>query len=366
LPQHVLGKNCEHMKIIINRDQYLELEKLHLGVFFPLSGFMTELEFESCVHHLKLPEGAIFPIPIVFDISKQLLGEAQKASTWDLYFEEKLVGKLFPTSFYTPQKELVAEKVFGTKDLSHPGVKHLFEMGDIFVGGQIELIKRPQFEFSQYELSPEETKAYFKKMGWKKVAGFQTRNAPHRAHEYLQRVALEVTDGLLIQPLVGKKKPGDFAPEAVLKGYEALIKNYYPEDRVKLSILSTVMRYAGPREALFHAIIRRNYGCTHFVVGRDHAGVGNFYDLYAAHKLVKKYEDQIGIEILALNGPYLCHKCDSIVTSKTCKHQITSPESTFEISGTYIRKQLQEVSDVDTKIIRPEVLEALKGMNPFI
>lgn len=354
------------MKLSINRDQYLELEKLSLNVFSPLDGFMDEEDFHSCVYEFKLKNGEFFPLPIVFDVSKSEAEEMKKFKEVELFYEAELVGKIIPTSYYMPDRLKAVKEIFLTDEDKHPGVKHFLDLKEVFVGGRVELIKRCRFEFQEYEMTPLETKAYFKEMGWKKVVGFQTRNAPHRAHEYLQRIALEVADGLLIQPLVGKKKSGDFTPEAVLKGYDALVKHYFPPKRVKLSILSTVMRYAGPREAVFHAIIRKNYGCTHFIVGRDHAGVGNYYDEYAAHRMVERFQDKLGIEILKLNGPYLCLKCDSITTSNSCRHKELDPVHVFEISGTYVRKQLQGEGDVDRRIIRPEVLDALKGINPFI
>lgn len=354
------------MRLNINRDQYLELEKLALGVFSPLSGFMGEGDFHSCVYDFKLKSGEFFPLPIVFDVSRAEAEEMKKYSEVELFYQSEFVGKIYPDSYFMPDRATVAKEIFQTAEDKHPGVRYFYDLKEVFVGGRVELIKRCRFEFQDYEMTPCETKAYFKDLGWKKIVGFQTRNAPHRAHEYLQRIALEVADGLLIQPLVGKKKEGDFTPEAVLKGYRALIENYFPPDRVKLSILSTVMRYAGPREALFHAIIRKNYGCTHFIVGRDHAGVGSYYKEYAAHSLVDRFQDKLGIEILKLNGPYLCLMCDSITTSNSCRHKEFSPEHVFEISGTYVRKQLMGNGDVDRRIIRPEVLDALKGINPFI
>ena len=353
-------------KIIINPDQYLEVEKLALGVFSPLKGFMDEDEFYSCVNRMRLHDGTLFSIPIVFAVDKSHVTKIQIGEKIELCFQGECVAYLLPSSIYRPNKECACEKIFGTTDKNHPGISYYYLMGAYFIGGEVELLKRPQFPFSQYDLTPEETKAYFAKMGWKTIVGFQTRNVPHNAHEYLQKVALEIVDGILIQPLVGKKKNGDFTPEAIIAGYEALIKNYYPHERVKLAILSTVMRYAGPREAIFHALIRKNYGCTHFIIGRDHAGVGNYYDKYAGHRLAEQFADELGISIFRLSGPYLCINCGSIVTSKTCPHELTAPTSCIEISGTMIRRELLEAKKLDKRIIRPEVVAALKGIEILI
>ena len=352
--------------IEITRDQYLEVEKLSLGVFAPLKGFMGEKDFLSCVETMRLSSGEVFTIPIVFDVNEEVSKKLQNQTSVDLTFDNIVIGTLFPNEIYKPNKEAAIGKIFGTIDPSHPGIKHFLGLNQYFVGGTVTLIKRPQFEFSQYEMTPDETKAYFKSQGWKTIVGFQTRNVPHRAHEYLQKVALEHVDGILIQPLVGKKKAGDYTPEAVIHGYDALIKNYFPKNRAKLAILSTVMRYAGPREAVFHAIIRKNYGCTHFIIGRDHAGVGNFYDKYAGHDLVSQFEDELGIKIFKLCGPFYCAKCDGAVTEKTCPHFTTEPEVCTEISGTMMRKMISENSHVDKKFMREEVIAALQGINVFI
>lgn len=354
------------INIDINRDQYLELEKLSLGVFAPLKGFMDEKDFISCVNNMRLASGEVFTIPIVFDADAEIATQIKNVTYANLNFEGNTVGKLFPLDVYKPQKEDYIEKIFGTKDSSHPGIKHFLALKEYFIGGTVELLKRPDFEFSKYELTPEETKNYFKSQNWKTIVGFQTRNVPHRAHEYLQKVALEHVDGIFIQPLVGKKKPGDYTPAAVIRGYEALIQNYYPQHRAKLGILSTVMRYAGPREAVFHAIIRKNYGCTHFIIGRDHAGVGNFYDKYAGHDLVSQFEDELGIKIFKLCGPFYCYKCDGTVTEKTCPHFLNEPEVCTEISGTMMRKMISEHGNVDRKFMREEVVAALSDIEVFI
>lgn len=354
------------MRLNINVDQFLEIEKLCLGVFLPLRRFMHQDDFHSCTDRMRLSSGEVFTIPIFLDVSCEEANQLKDDASAELFFEGKKVARIKVDSIYRPDKEKVCLSVFGTTDLAHPGVAYYRNCGEFFIGGDVEMYERPNFEFSNYELTPAEMKSYFSSQGWKNVVGFQTRNIPHNAHEYLQKIALEVVDGILIQPIVGKKKKGDFTPNAIIAGYNALIKNYYPENRVKLAVLSTIMRYAGPREAIFHAIIRRNYGCTHFIVGRDHAGVGSYYDKYAGHRLAEKFESEIGIQILKLNGPYLCNHCGGIVTSKTCPHQSQDSNACFEISGSYIREQLRSGTMIDAKVIRPEVVNALKGLKVFI
>jgi len=355
------------MTLEISKDHYLELEKLALGVFAPLKGFMGEEDFHSCVNDYRLASGAVFPVPILFDIVESDHTKISRLASVDLFFEGKKVGTLFPQSFFrVADKTVVAKKIFGTDSLDHPGVKNFLATKEYFVGGPVEMHVRPQFEFAKYEFTPQETREYFKSMNWNTIVGFQTRNVPHRAHEYLQKVALETVDGLLIQPLVGKKKNGDYQPAAVIAGYEALIKYYYPGNRVKLAVLSTVMRYAGPREAIFHALIRANYGCTHFVVGRDHAGVGGFYGKYQAHELITRFESELPIKIIKLSGPYYCKACESIATEKTCPHFVSAPDECIEISGTLMRKMIRDGAAVDKRFMRPEVVQALQNIEIFI
>ena len=353
-------------EIIINRRQYLELEKIALGAFAPLSGFMDEAEFRSVVERMRLPTGEVFPLPVVLDLTADQARQLDGASRISLVFEGSEVGNISPTSAYSCDKLAVSEKVFGTQDPRHPGVAHFLTMGSIFLGGSVQLVRRALFEFSQYELTPEETRAFFCDRAWHTIVGFQTRNVPHRAHEYLLRLALEYADGLFIQPLVGRKKRGDYHPLAILSGYRALIDNFLPSNRVLFGILSTAMRYAGPREALFHAIIRRNYGCTHFIVGRDHAGVGNYYQEYEAQELTRQFENELGIQIMRMSGPFYCEVCDGIVTERTCQHIVTAPKRTRKISGTEVREMLLQGGAIPREVMRPEVVASLAQSPLFI
>jgi sulfate adenylyltransferase len=353
-------------ELSLTERQYLEFEKIALGAFAPLSGFMNEDEFVGVVHHLRLPNGQLFPLPVVLDLSADQVASVTGSQSVTLLFDDQEVGELRPESVFRCDKVEVARKVYGTDDVAHPGVAHFLRMGDTFVGGEVRLRSRVRFDFSEYELTPAETRAHFEAHGFKTVAGFQTRNVPHRAHEYLQRLALEHCDSLFIQPLVGSKKPGDYLPSAILAGYRVLIDEFLPADRVLLGVLSTAMRYAGPREALFHAIIRRNYGCTHFVVGRDHAGVGNYYRLYEAHELTRRYERELGISILRFSGPFYCRRCDGIVTQRHCPHIDTDPNAVTQISGTSIRAMLSKGTSVRPELLRPEVAMGVKGLPLFI
>jgi len=355
------------MIIEINADQYLEIEKLCLGVFYPLKTFMSKNDFISCVDNMRLADGQVFPIPIVLDLDKELAMRFEKEANVELFFQGQHVADITPTSAYTVDKRDACLKVFGTLDHNHPGVSYFLNLKDYFVSGDIILHIRPQFSFSRYELTPVEMKKEINLRGWKKIVGFQTRNIPHRAHEYLQKVALEHADGILIQPIVGFKKIGDFVPDAVIASYETLIGNYYPKNRVMFAVLSTVMRYAGPREAIFHAIVRKNYGCTDFIIGRDHAGVGNFYDKYAAHDLATKLENELGIRIMKLSGPYYCKLCDGIVTEKTCPHLSTDPSVCHDISGTDIRSSLAYGSNINPNFVRESVIKTVSNIEePFV
>lgn len=349
----------------LNRDQYLEFEKIGLGAFSPLEGFMNEDAFIAVVDNMRLPDGAPFPLPVVLDISRADAERLRGRPQINLSFGGVEVGTLSPESLFTCDKEAVAQKVYGTTDPAHPGVAHFMNMGEWFVGGKIELKKRAVLNFSDDELTPVETKALFVERGWKSIVGFQTRNVPHRAHEHLQRIALDMVDGIFIQPLVGRKKRGDYTPDAILAGYRALIDGFYRKDCVLLGILSTSMRYAGPREAVFHAIVRRNYGCTHFIVGRDHAGVGNYYEKYAAHDLTRQFDGELGIEIMRLHGPYFCRICDGTVTEHTCPHS-EDPMAISQISGSDMRAILLEGQRPDPNLMRPEIVEKLKNVPLFI
>ncbi len=353
-------------ELALSKFQYLELEKIGFGAFAPLDGFMNEDEVGSVADTMRLPSGQVFPLPVVLDLSAQDAHRLKGCARVALTFEDQEVGSLSPECFFRPNKAALATKIFGTDDANHPGVAHLFSMGEFFAGGPVRFLTRAQLDISPYELTPTETRRIFADRGWKSIVGFQTRNVPHRAHEYLQRVGLETSDGLFVQPLVGRKKVGDYTAQAVIKGYDALIHGFFPENRVLFGVLSTFMRYAGPREAVFHAIIRRNYGCTRFIVGRDHAGVGAYYGKYAAHDLTREFDGELGIEIVRLSGPFFCRLCDGIATDKSCPHGESNPSAIREISGTDMRALLTEGRAPEPEIMRPEIIDSLRGEKLFI
>ena len=353
-------------EIQLNRDQFLELQKIGVGALAPLAGFMGEADFHSVVADLRLANGTVFPLPIYLDVSAADAAAARGQSCVTLRYCGEEVGEIEPESIFRCDWKSCAQRVFGVSAPEHPGAQRMMASGEWLIGGTIKLYESGrQFLFAE-ELSPADTKAEFAARGWKSIAGFQTRNVPHRAHEFLQRIALELCDGLFIQPLVGRKKAGDYQPDAILTGYRALIEGFLPKERVLLGVLSTAMRYAGPREAMFHAVVRRNYGCTHFVIGRDHAGVGSYYGKYDAHKLASRYEEELGIKILYLHGPFHCSVCDGIVTERTCPHVKTRPEAVTEISGTVMRQILSASSRPRPELMRPEIVDAIAKMQIFI
>lgn len=353
-------------ELVLTRTQYLELEKLGQGAFQPVTGFMTEDEFLSVSQSMRLPDGQVFPLPIVLQLSE---GDAERIKGLprvSLLFDGVEVGELTPLNLYRPDMAASARQIYGTDERAHPGVRFFMDAGDVFVGGPVRLKGRIALDVTEWELTPAQTRQAFQDRGWATVAGFQTRNVPHRGHEYLQRIALEICDGLFIQPLVGQKKEGDFMPAAIMAAYRTLVDDFYPAKSVILGILSTAMRYAGPREAVFHAIIRRNYGCTHFIVGRDHAGVGDYYGQYAAHALLDQFGAELGISIIPLENAYHCDICDSMATEKSCSHGLSHPNSVRSVSGTDMRSILSGGSDPNPRLMRPEIVRSVRGMDLFV
>ena len=353
-------------RILLDRNQYLEVEKIALGAFQPLDGFMTEEQFYSVVESMRLPDGSVFSIPIVLDISREDARRLEGCPSVALIYRGETIGELIPESYFECNKQDLARKIYGTDDPRHPGVSTFFQEKDIFVGGKVLLNKRADLDISEFELTPEQTKKIFRERGWQTVASFHTRNVPHRAHEFLQRIALDFCDGLFIQPLLGKKRTGDFTPCAIMAGYRALGSEFYPQDRVVLGSLTTMGRYAGPREAVFHALVRRNYGATHIVIGRDHAGVDDWYNRYDSQKLCCSLEADLGIKILALQCPHYCKNCDGIVTEKTCPHAETAPEAVMEVSGTIVRDYIRRGEAVPDYLVRSQVIGALEGLETFV
>ncbi len=316
--------------------------------FHPVRRFMTFDEARSVVDDFALPTGETWPIPILLQ-TDDLPSDASIV----LEHEGEFVGRLrLIEGFRIPLREW-AKKVYGTDDANHPGVAAFYGAGSYAIAGHPVEAQAPLGT----ALTARETRDEIARRGWRRVAGFQTRNPIHRAHEYVLRVALEVSDGLLVHPLVGETKPDDIPADVRLRCYDALLRNYFPQDRVLFTPLPAWMRYAGPREAVLHAIVRRNYGCTHFIVGRDHAGVGNYYGPFDAQKLVASVSDRIGIEPLFFDEVFYCHRCSGIASNKTCGH---AANHRLQLSGSEVRRRLREGIALPPEFTRPEVAEVLQ------
>lgn len=339
----------------VNRDRAEDVENIAHGVFSPLEGFLCRNDLESVLDEMRLDNDVPWTIPIVLDVDKREIEGLKEGDVIFLSSENGMLAEMNIEDIYIADKKRMVEKVYGTDNPSHPGVKATYDMKDTILGGKITLLKEGKMPFEKYLLWPKETRVLFREKGWKEVVAFQTRNPPHVGHEYVQKAALTFVDGLFINPLIGRKEKGDFRDEVILEAYNALIKNYYPEDRVVLSILCTSMKYAGPREAIHHAIMRKNFGCTHFIVGRDHAGVGNFYHPYAAHEIFREFPD-LGITPLFFRSFFYCKKCGSIVNEKICPH---SGDDIVNFSGTMIRKMLNEGKIPPPLMMRKEVAERI-------
>lgn len=347
----------------VNRDRSEDVENIAHGVFSPLEGFLCYNDLENVLENMRLDDDTPWTIPIILDVNKDELKGAKEGDTIFLIADNGMVAEMEIEEIYGIDKERLAEKVYGTKDPSHPGVSMTYDMKDLFIGGRITLLKEGKKVFEDYVLWPKETRTLFREKRWKDVVAFQTRNPPHVGHEYVQKAALTFVDGLFINPLIGRKKKGDFRDEVILKAYDSLIRNYYPKNRVVMSILCTSMKYAGPREAIHHAIMRKNFGCTHFIVGRDHAGVGNFYDPYAAHRIFDEFPD---LEIIPLffRSFFYCKRCGGVVNEKICPH---GKEDHINFSGTKIRQMLREGKIPPAQMMRREVAETILSFdNPFV
>ena len=351
--------------IIISQRQYLECINLHQGVFNPVNSFMNKKEFEAVSEKMVLPNNKLFPLPIFFDFFKKDRKILEKNEKINLIFNKKEVGYFLPTEIFVCNKKKIAKKIFGYSKSNHPGVKTFYQTGKYFASGKVTMINENEINFYNLNFSINEVKEFFKKKKWKKIVGFQTRNIPHFGHEYILQNILDNYDGLFINPLVGDKKKGDFTTEAIVKSYKTLIKKFYPKKKILFCLLTTNMRYAGPREAIFHAIIRKNFGCSHFLIGRDHAGVGNFYGDYEAHKLAKKIENKINIKIIKFKGPFFCKKCKIVTNEVFCKH-FDDKKLIIDISATDIRKSLKKKGFKDCKFVRKEILNSLKNVDLFL
>jgi len=343
----------------IGKDIAHDIENVAHGVFSPLEGFMCREDFRNVLENMRLANDVPWTIPIVIDIGEQV----REGDEVVLKGEQGTVAVMHIEDVYGYEKKEYAEKVFRTTDVNHPGVEKIMNMGERLAGGKITLVRKGEEPFIDYYLRPSETRILFREKGWKDVVAFQTRNVPHIGHEYVQKTALTFVDGIFINPVIGRKKSGDFKDEVILKAYAALMEHYYLKHRTVLSILRTEMRYAGPREAILHAIARKNFGCTHFIVGRDHAGVGNYYGPYDAHDIFDEFPD-LGITPVFFRSFSYCNKCKSAVNDKICPH---GKEDHIFFSGTAIRKMLLEGRRPPESMMRKEVSDIImRYENPFV
>jgi sulfate adenylyltransferase len=358
--EELKAKTTDQESIILNQNLLFDFVNIARGVYSPLQGFMSRNDFLKVINDLSLESGVAWPLPIVLNINTELADNISPGERVRIKApSEKLVGIMDVESVYRYNETETCQNLFGTTDESHPGVRLVQSMDPFFIGGPIKAFSDAISRNGDRDISPKETRVLFKKRDWDTVVGFQTRNVPHRAHEYLQKSALEHVDGLLIQPKIGEKKPGDYTNNAILQGYKSLIKDYYPTEIVVLSMFKSRMWYAGPREAVFDAIVRKNYGCTHFVIGRDHAGVGNYYGDFEAQRLFDAIGD-VGIEPLYYHYSFYCTVCDGIVSEKICPHD---DEYHFEPSGTKLRKTLSNGEQPRPELMRPEVAETVLALD---
>jgi sulfate adenylyltransferase len=353
-------------QIVLNDLNLADLEMIANGAMSPLTGYMGRADYESVVHNMRLVNGLPWTIPVTLAVSSEIAATIREGQEVALVEEidgkPRLLAVLEVREKFGYNKEVEAQNVYRTTEEAHPGVARVYRQGDVLLAGPVDLINWPErttTEFPEIRFTPEQTRAIFAERGWRRIVGFQTRNPIHRAHEYIQKTALEIVDGLLLQPLVGETKSDDVPAKVRVESYKAIISEWYPASRVQLAVFPAAMRYAGPREAIFHAIARKNYGCTHFIVGRDHAGVGKYYGTYDAQLIFDEFSpEEIDITPLFFEHTFYCKKCEQVVSSKTCPH---GEEDRLSLSGTQVRAMLSRGELLPVEFTRPEVSRILMG-----
>ncbi len=341
-----------------------DLVMIAIGGFSPLNGFLEQADYEKVVDDMRLVNGTVWSIPITLSVSEEV-AEPLHEGNWIRLDDPQgnFVGVLELTQKYRYNKAHEAVNVYGTDDIKHPGVKVLYDQGSMNLAGPVWLLQRdPHALFPKYQIDPAQSRAMFKEKGWDTIVGFQTRNPIHRAHEYIQKCALEVVEGLFLHPLVGATKSDDIPADVRMRCYEIMLEKYFPQDRVILAINPSAMRYAGPREAIFHALVRKNYGCTHFIVGRDHAGVGDYYGTYDAQHIFAQFDpDQLGIVPMKFEHAFYCTRTQQMATTKTSP---SAKEERIHLSGTKVREMLRRGELPPPEFSRPEVAaELAKAMH---
>lgn len=357
-------KTDDMFTIQVSNDLRNDIENIADGIFSPLEGFVGEEDFQSIVKNGRLKNGLAWTVPIVLDVDEQMAAKIKDSGQVALATDNETFAILHVEETFSFDKMACAKDVYQTDDTKHPGVEKMVNMKNQLVGGKIDVIKEGvDLPLRKYRMTATKTREEITRRGWKTVVGFQTRNVPHVAHEMLQKAALNLYDGLFVNPLIGKKKSGDFKDEVILSAYETLIENYYPKDRAMFVTLHTEMRYAGPREAIHHAIMRKNFGCSHFIVGRDHAGVGNYYHPFAAQEIFKNYPD-LGIEPVFFPAFYYCKKCLAYANERNCPH---GPEFREELSGTKMRNMVSSGEIPAEHLMRPEIAKQIISFKePFV
>ncbi len=357
--QERLREAAELPKVALGPRALSDLEMISTGVFSPLEGFMLQDDYTNVVEEMHLSNGLAWSLPITLAVDEATTSTVKEGSEVALVNDDgEPVATMLLQECYRYDKEREAREVYRTTDGDHPGVAALYRQGDVLLGGEVDLIQLPDREpFPRYYYEPEELRTLFVKKGWKRVVGFQTRNPVHRAHEYIQKSALETVDGLLLNPLVGETKSDDISAAVRMRSYEVILDRYYPRQRTVLAVFPAAMRYAGPREAIFHAMCRKNYGCTHFIIGRDHAGVGSYYGTYDAQHIFDEFtSEELDIVPLFFEHAFFCLNCEGMATTKTCPH---GKDSHVFFSGTKVRAMLSRGEYPPPEFSRPEVVEVL-------